>query len=156
MITRVMTIQNGEREREEVIIFVGENICRQRKQYKMGRERGSDDNTKWRERKRKYLSGRHIKKIGGKEDTCRQKKCACFRALVGKTAVLHVLAHQCKNLRPRHIFAPWCENMHSTCFRTMVRKVVTAPHKFSLVFLLCFLWFHFSLVFLICFLWCCF
>ena len=57
MITRVMTIQNGEREREEVIIFVGENICRQRKQYKMERERerGSDDNTKWRERGRKNI-----------------------------------------------------------------------------------------------------
>ena len=62
MITRVMTIQNGEREK--VIIFVRENICRQRKQYKMGREREEVMTIQngEKERKRKYLSGRHITK----------------------------------------------------------------------------------------------
>ena len=67
-----------------MIIFVGENICRQRKQYKMGRERGSNDNTKWRERKIKYLSERQI---GGKEDICR-KKCdmTYFGTMVRKHA----------------------------------------------------------------------
>ena len=56
-----------EREREEVIIFVGENICRQRKQYKMGRERGSDDNTKMEreeekifERETNWREGRYL------------------------------------------------------------------------------------------------